>query len=67
MRKISVPTSVLMTKNIDGKHFFITQSDGTDTVKTPMDMFSAAQIDNDLKIVDQTIRAYYGMTTRKED
>lgn len=58
---------VLMTKNIDGKHFFITQSDGTDTVKTPMDMFSAAQIDNDLKIVDQTIRAYYGMTTGKED
>ncbi len=50
---------VLMAKNVDGKHFFLTQSDGTDTVKTPMEMFSEAEIDNDLKLVDQTIRAYY--------
>lgn len=50
---------VLMAKNDDGKHIFITQSDGKDTVKTPIEMFDAAEIDNDLKIVDETIRKYY--------
>ena len=53
---------VLMAKNIDGKHFFLTQSDGSDTVKTPMEMFPEAEIDNDLKLVDKTIREYYGIT-----
>lgn len=50
---------VLMAKNVDGKHFFLTQSDGSDTVKTPMEMFTDAEIDNDLKVVDTTIREYY--------
>lgn len=53
---------VLMAKNVDGKHFFLTQSDGSDTVKTPMEMFRDAEIDNDLKLVDKTIREYYGIT-----
>lgn len=53
---------VLMAKNIDGKHFFLTQSDGSDTVKTPMEMFPKAEIDNDLKLVDKTIREYYRIT-----
>lgn len=52
---------VLMAKNIDGKHVFLTQSDGRDTVKTPMEMFSEPEIDNDLKAVDSAIREYYGM------
>ena len=52
---------VLMAKNVDGKHFFLTQSDGTDTVKTPIEMFAEAQIDNDLKAVDKAIRAYYDL------
>ena len=43
----------------DGKtHHFITQSDGYTTAKSPMDMFELS-IDNDLKMVDQTIREYY--------
>ena len=50
---------VILAKNADGKHVFITQSDGTDTVKTPMEMFDTAEIDNDLKAVDDTIRKYY--------
>ena len=33
---------VLMAKNVDGRHFFLTRSDGTDTVKTPMEMFAEA-------------------------
>lgn len=52
---------VLMTKNDDGSHVFITKSDGKDTVKTPMEMFNADKIDNDLKAVDTAIREYYGM------
>ena len=52
---------VLMAKNVDGRHFFLTRSDGTDTVKTPMEMFAEAEIDNDLKAVDTAIRSYYGL------
>jgi hypothetical protein len=49
---------VLRTRIENGKYYFITQSDGTDTSKSPMGMFDK-QIDNDLKFVDTTIRAYY--------
>ena len=52
---------VLMAQNVDGKHIFITQSDGRSTVKTPMEMFEEAEIDNDLKYVDTIIREYYGI------
>lgn len=52
---------VIMAKNEDGTHVFVTKSDGRDTVKTPMGMFEEEKIDNDLKAVDTTIREYYGM------
>ena len=52
---------VLMAKNIDGRHVFMTRSDGRDTVKTPMEMFAEPEIDNDLKAVDSAIREYYNM------
>ena len=52
---------VLLAKNIDGRHVFLTQSNGKNTVKTPIDMFKGAEIGNDLKTVDTTIREYYGM------
>lgn len=42
-----------------GRHVFITQSDGTTTAKSPMDMFESEVIDNDLKKVDEAIRKYY--------
>jgi hypothetical protein len=46
----------------DGKHHhFITQSDGTTTAKSPMELFDLV-IDNDLKAVDQAIREYYELT-----
>jgi hypothetical protein len=53
---------VLMAVNKDGEHIFLTQSDGTNTVKTPLEMFDKEEIDNDLKLVDSKIREYYGMT-----
>lgn len=54
----SLFTIVLNCEVRDGKHLFITQSDGTTTCKSPMDMFPL-EIDNDLKMVDKTIREYY--------
>jgi hypothetical protein len=54
--------SVVLMAYTDGKtHKFITQSDGLTTCKSPMEMFPA-EIDNDLKYVDDTIREYYGFT-----
>lgn len=40
---------------------FITQSDGSDVAKTPMGMFEDLEIDNDLKMVDKTIREYWNI------
>ncbi|MCH5147609.1 MAG: hypothetical protein J1F61_06400 [Clostridiales bacterium] len=52
---------VLMAQNNDGLHIFLTQSDGKSTVKTPIEMFDKPEIDNDLKLVDTTIREYYNL------
>lgn len=53
--------SIVLICETDGKnHFFATQSDGNTPAKSPMEMFPAT-IDNDLKMVDQTIREYYEM------
>jgi hypothetical protein len=49
---------VLRTKAENGKYSFITQTDGTDTTKSPIDMFER-EIDNDLKLVDMKIREYW--------
>ena len=49
---------VLMCYTDGKKHVFVTQSDGITTCKSPMQMFPL-EIDNDLKVVDKTIRDYY--------
>lgn len=54
-------TIVLKTKVQDGKFSFSTQNNGNDTVKSPIGMFNANEIDNDLKNVDTVIREYYEM------
>jgi hypothetical protein len=51
---------VLHAKTDGQEHWFSTQSDGTDTAKSPEEMFEA-RIPNDLAFVDKTIREYYGM------
>lgn len=51
---------VLRAQSENGKYYFRTQSDGIDTAKSPMEMFDAI-IDNDLKLVDTTIREYWGL------
>lgn len=52
-------TIVLKTNVTDGVYSFITQNSGHDTVKSPIGMFPAIVIDNDLKYVDEKIRNYY--------
>lgn len=54
-------TIVLKTSCHDGGYFFATRTNGADTVKSPLGMFEADEIDNDLKLVDDTIRSYYGL------
>lgn len=51
---------VLLAEVRDGRHCFVTQSDGYTTCKSPMEMFEP-EIDNDLKLVDQTIRKYWNL------
>lgn len=59
--------SIVLLCQTDGKtHKFITQSDGFTTAKSPMDMFPM-EIDNDLKLVDTTIRAYWELSNMKEE
>jgi hypothetical protein len=54
-------TIVLKTSVHDGGYYFATRTNGADTVKSPIGMFEADEIDNDLKLVDDTIRSYYGL------
>ena len=51
---------VLVCSADGGEHKFITQSDGYTTAKSPMEMFDL-EIDNDLKMVDKTIREYWNI------
>lgn len=50
---------VLMAEFDNGRYYFRTQTNGNDTVKSPIGMFDR-EIDNDLKTVDQKIREYWG-------
>ena len=52
---------VLLCQTDGSSHKFVTQSDGYTTAKSPMEMFPM-EIDNDLKMVDTTIREYWGLT-----
>lgn len=53
--------SIVLLATVEGnQHVFVTQSDGSSTCKSPMDMFQY-RIDNDLNFVDHTIRDYWGI------
>lgn len=59
-------TIVLKTVVSDGKYQFSTQTNGMDTVKSPLGMFAEPLIENDLKMVDETIRDYYNIKGDKK-
>lgn len=52
---------IVLLAETDGKeHYFVTQSDGTTTAKSPFGMFPE-KIDNDLSAVDKAIREFWGL------
>lgn len=51
----------------NGKHFFRTVTDGSDITKTPEEMFSEPEIENNLKMVDDTIREFYGLGNNAQE
>lgn len=53
--------SIVLLCQTDGmRHYFVTQSDGSTTAKSPLEMFDR-EIDNDLKFVDTRIREYWNL------
>ena len=59
--------SIVLLCETDGQtHKFITQSDGYTTAKSPMEMFPL-EMDNDLKLVDKTIREYYELDRNESE
>ena len=59
-------TIVLRATIENGKYQFQTTSLGNDIVKAPMGMFDTPLIDNDLKLVDDTICEYYEINKEEE-
>lgn len=57
---------VLLCRAEKNRHFFVTQSEGYSTAKSPMDMFPE-EIDNDLKAVDTAIREYWGLVPEHKE
>lgn len=52
---------IVLLAETDGKeHYFVTQSDGNTTAKSPYGMFPL-KIDNDLAAVDKAIREFWGL------
>ena len=53
---------VVLLATVEGnEHWFVTQSDGYTTAKSPAEMFQDAKIPNDLAAVDKAIREYWGL------
>ena len=53
---------IVLLAQTDGKeHYFITQSDGLTTAKSPHELFSDIKIPNDLKYVDDCLRDFWGL------
>ncbi len=53
---------VLRARVLDDEYFFQTRNSGADTVKSPMGLFDAVRIENDLAMVDQKIVDFYELS-----
>ena len=59
--------NIVLQAVAEGKeHYFLTQSDGSNTAKSPEEMFDV-KIANDLDFVDNAIREYYGIKKESEE
>lgn len=59
-------TCVLRTQVSNGNYLFSTQNNGQDTTKSPMGLFDSELIENDLKMVDGLVSAYYQPAQHKD-
>lgn len=55
-------TIVLRTQVINGEYVFSTKNSGSDTVKSPMELFAEDHIPNDLAAVDIAVASYYDVS-----
>ena len=60
-------TIVLKSVVKDGHYYYQTHNSGFDTVKSPLGMFEADLIENDLKVVDDVIRDYWNIPRHTEE
>lgn len=59
--------SIVLLCQVEGsEHYFITNSDGSNPAKSPMEMLEP-RIPNDLKFVDSKIREYWEIGDKKEN
>lgn len=59
--------TIVLRAIVEGdKHYFVTQASGGAVSKSPIGMFDDLVIDNDLALVDEAIRNYYGMNENEE-
>lgn len=52
-------TVVLHSIVVDGHYYFVTNHDGQHMAKSPMGMFDRTNVDNDLRMIADTIHSYY--------
>jgi len=52
---------IIKTPGAPNRHVFRTISSGSDTCKTPLEMFEEEYIDNDLVIVNNAVKEYYSI------
>lgn len=58
--------SIVLLCQVDGtEHYFVTNSDGSNPAKSPMEMFEM-RIPNDLKMVDTAIREYWEIGDKED-
>lgn len=58
-------TIVLRTLVVDQQYLLSTRNNGSDTVKSPMQLFESERIDNDLEAVDVAICRYYDIPAKQ--
>lgn len=58
---------VLRAKKVDKNYYFFTQATDGDVAKSPIGMFDELYIENDLKLVDEKIREFYGLNNKEEN
>lgn len=60
-------TVAIRTVFEDGKYKFKLKTDGSDVTKTPFDMFTENEMENDLKVLDDKIVEYYDLNKESEE